>query len=158
MKNKKIIYSLMIIISAALIWFGYNLYDQDKDLQAIKILDESGMNFHKGTFSEALDKAKNNHNIIMINFYSSWCNVCRKMKKDVFSNPKVKAFYNHNFLNMALNIDKEPGLSLAKKFDVDAYPTILFVDEDSKLIHKIVGFKDVDSFIQSGQKILAIKK
>jgi len=158
MNNKRLFYSLGVITLIVTIWFSYALYDQNKDSQAMKVLNESGMNFHQGTFSEALDKAKSSRSVIMINFYSSWCNVCRKMKTEVFRNPRVNNFYNKNFINMALNIDKEPGKSLAKKFDVEAYPTILFVDEDSKTIRKVVGFRDVDSFLQLGQNIVDIKK
>lgn len=158
MNKKTLFYGLAIVFLTIFSWFLYDLYDKNKDSQAIKILNQSGMNFNKETFSEALDKAKTSHSVIMINFYSSWCNVCRRMKTEVFSNVRVNTFYNKKFINMAFNIDKEPGVSFAKKFGVEAYPTVVFLDEEGKIIQKVIGFQNVDDFLKIGQNVLNTQK
>ena len=44
----------------------------------------NGIKFFKGTFSEALVKAKQENKILFVDFYAVWCVPCKKDGKDSF--------------------------------------------------------------------------
>lgn len=151
--KKYFIIILSITLLAVVIFLGQKFYQNQTDEQARKMLAASGMNFYDDSIDKALQKAAKEKKNLMLYFYASWCGVCQKMKKEVFSNARIHTFYNTNFVNMALNIEKE-GKTLSEKYDVDSFPAMIFINENGKIIQKIVGFKSVDEFLGMGKKIV----
>lgn len=113
-----------------------------------------GMQFFEGTFEQALELAKQEGKLIFVDAYASWCGPCKRMKTTVFPERKAGEFYNKHFVNMAIDMEKQMGLELNKKFNVRAYPTFLFIDSDGKIIFREVGGKTLDLFIQMGTEAL----
>lgn len=152
MKKYFIVFASVIFITIiVLLWQKF--YQNQTDEQAREALTASGMNFYDNSIDKALQKAIKEKKNLMIYFYASWCGVCKKMKEEVFSNTRVNTFYNANFVNMALNIEKE-GKSLSEKYEVSGFPAMIFINEEGKIIQKIVGFKNVDEFLDIGKKIV----
>ena len=54
----------------------------------------NGIKFFKGTFSEALVKAKQENKILFVDFYAVWCVPCKKMAKTVFTQEEVGKYFN----------------------------------------------------------------
>ncbi|GAB4123920.1 MAG: hypothetical protein Fur0027_01820 [Raineya sp.] len=152
MKNKVFIYILAAFVLLIVGFWGYQIYEAQIEAKARQILDKSGMNFYKGSLEEALQKAKKEERMLMINFYAAWCSSCRKMKTETFSNVRVYTFYKSHFINIALNIEKE-GKSLAEKYQVEAFPAMVFVDANGNVLQKVIGFKNVDDFLNIGKKL-----
>lgn len=95
------------------------------------------------SFEEALSEAKQNDKIIVIYCHAKWCGYCGKMEKEVFTQEEVGNYFNAYFTNYFVDIDKEAtGRLIKEKYDIRALPTILFINEDGELIHKIIGYKN----------------
>lgn len=118
-------------------------------------LSAQGIDFFKGTWEEALAKAKKEQKIIFMDAYAEWCEPCKKMAANVFTDGQVGDFYNRNFINVKMDMEKGEGRTLQRKYQVTAYPTLLFIDFDGSLVKRAVGAKRSDAFIKLGEAALA---
>src|SRR5690606_21098826 len=100
----------------------------------------------------ALNRAKQENKIIFIDFYTSWCMPCKVMSKEIFPTEQVGKFYNANFVNLKIQCDDDgPGVKIGEKFQVIAYPTLMFIDKDENIVHSTAGSSSVENFIELGR-------
>jgi thiol-disulfide isomerase/thioredoxin len=116
---------------------------------------EGGMDFFHGTWSEALQKAKDQNRLIFVDAYASWCGPCKRMAATVFPDKKAGDFFNKNFVNLKIDMEKPENEEFALKFPVSSYPTLMIIDETGKLVIRDIGAKDVDKLIEFGKKALS---
>ena len=115
---------------------------------------DEGIAFMRENFQEALKKAKMSNKPLFVDAYTVWCGPCKMMVKNVFPEKAVANFYNSQFINLTLDMEHGEGVDVARLYGISAYPTLLFIDGDGKLIHKAVGFHDVKDFIEVGKTAL----
>ncbi len=94
--------------------------------------------FRKLTFDEALAAGKAEGKPIFIDFHTSWCGPCKMMNKQVFPQKVVGDFLNNAFVCVQLDAEKEAP-EQAKRYKIDAYPTMIVVDGDGNEIYRKVG-------------------
>lgn len=105
-----------------------------------------GIQFFSGSYTELLQAAQQQHKMIFIDVYTDWCGPCKAMDKDIFPLKEAGDKYNPLFLNYKLNAEKGEGIVLAKKFNIGAYPSFLYLNSSGYLIHKVVGEGPVAAF------------
>lgn len=110
-----------------------------------------GIDFFHGTWEEAKAKAKETGKLVFVDAYTSWCGPCKRMAATIFPLQEVGTYYNANFINYKLDMEKGEGPSFAQKYGVRAYPTFVFVDGDGNMIFNRVGGSDAPGFIQMGK-------
>jgi thioredoxin-related protein len=44
---------------------------------------------------------------------------------------------------------------LSQRFKVTAYPTLLFINGDGEVFHKVLGAKQAEEFLKIAQKVVA---
>ena len=114
-----------------------------------------GIEFYHGTWEEAILKAKAEDKIIFVDAFTTWCGPCKRMAASTFPDPAVGELFNQHFLSLKIDMEKEMGLEFRKKFPVNAYPTLFFIDADQKLIKQVVGAKSPADLIALGESIIA---
>ena len=116
------------------------------------------------TFEEAVAAQKENPKKIMIDAYTNWCGPCKMLDKQTFNNPDLVAYVNENYYAVKFNAEgnetikfkgktyENPNYDPAKAekrnaqhqlagfFRVEAYPTILFLDEKAEVLTPLKGF------------------
>ncbi len=107
---------------------------------------------HDKKFQEILDMAKAQDKLVFIDCYTSWCGPCKRLSAMVFPDSAVGEFFNRTFINTKFDMEKEEGPTIAGKYGIRAYPTLLWLDGDGNVKHKIVGGLDVAGLLQNGQK------
>jgi thiol:disulfide interchange protein len=115
---------------------------------------ESGITFHKGTWTEALQLAKQEGKPIFLDISASWCGPCKMLKARTFPNQEVGKFYNANFINVAVDGEKGEGIELAQKYKIRGYPSLIFIDSNGTLIAQTAGFRNPKQFIELGKQIV----
>jgi len=126
---------------------------------AISIFNAQGIEFnHNLTFSEALKKAKNENKLIFLDAYTTWCGPCKIMSNEVFTQKEVGDLYNSKFVNMKIDMEKEQGISLANKYKITAYPTLLFIDGEGNVVLRSLGSSSVKQFIELGESTFSKEK
>lgn len=111
---------------------------------------EKGIHFEHTSFADILTKAKKENKMIFMDAYTTWCGPCKWMAKNVFPNDTAADFYNKNFINAKIDMEKGEGIDLAKKYNVSCYPTLLFIDSNGELVHRQSGGIPVKEFVQLG--------
>lgn len=107
-----------------------------------------GIKFEDTNFSAILAKAKKENKLVFIDAYASWCGPCKLMVKNVFPQKAVGDYYNSHFVNAKIDMEKGEGVELAKKYNVKAFPTYLFVDGNGEVVHRTLGYVEENDFIQ----------
>lgn len=109
--------------------------------------EATGIQFFEGNWQETLEKARQEDKMIFIDCYTSWCGPCKKLAKEVFPDPKAGAFFNEHFVSVKVDMEKGEGIELKEKFNVSAFPTMLFITQNDVEQHRIVGFRTPDKLI-----------
>ncbi len=116
---------------------------------------QPGIDFKNITFDKALKQAQKQDKLIFIDFYTEWCGPCKLLAKGPFLDPEVGDFYNENFISLKLDAEKE-GIDVAKTYQVNSYPTLMFVKGDGTMIYRGGGSQQADDMIGFGKKALQI--
>lgn len=119
---------------------------------AALMAQQGGMKFTETAWSDLLAKAKANDQIIFMDAYTTWCGPCKMMSKNVFTDKEVGDYYNANFINVKMDMEKGEGIDLASKYEVRAYPTLLFIDGNGAIVHRAVGYHEAAAFVELGKK------
>lgn len=101
-----------------------------------------GIQFKEGNWNSILNLGKKSKKYIFIDAYTSCCAPCKLLKSQTFMDKGAAAYFNKNFIDATFDMEKGEGLSLAEKWNVGAYPTLLFFTPEGKLVMKQVGFVD----------------
>jgi len=111
--------------------------------------------FAKMSFKEACAAAKRDSKVVLIDFYTTWCGPCKRMDKTTWKDKKVIAWMKEK--TVALKVDAEEDVELAKKYTIEGYPTIVFIKPDGTEIDRLVGGRDADGFLEDANAALSGK-
>jgi len=106
-------------------------------------------------FEDALKKAATDHKLVLIDFFTTWCGPCKMLDKQTWPDAKVRALLQKHVVALKIDAEKEP--ELAKRYLVDAYPSMVILNADGTLKDKYVGFMPPAAFIEHFEATLAGK-
>lgn len=116
-------------------------------------INAQGINWQTGSFEHILNKAKSQKKLIYVDIYTTWCTPCKQMDVEVFANSNVGNFFNDNFINYKIDGEKGEGKDLVEYFELESYPTSMFIDGDWNVILKLEGFRPVERLLESAEKM-----
>lgn len=146
---KKLIIGL-VVIAAATSAFVVPSAKNEVSTETKRVASE--IEFVALTYAQAIAKAKETGKLVFIDAYTSWCGPCKRMAATGFKEQNVADLFNSKFINLKVEMEKsEDGPQIAQMFGVRAYPTLLFVNGDGKLVKSVVGY-------QTGPQLLGIGK
>jgi len=104
----------------------------------------------------AMQQAKDNGKVVVVDMYADWCTACLEMEKDVFSNSDLKAYSNNiSFLQLDLTENTPAQQAFLSKYGVFGPPTLLFFSSNGDLINVRQGEMDLAQFNSMLQLTLA---
>ena len=110
--------------------------------------------FIEDDWHEALKQAAAQHKYIFVDAYATWCGPCMMLKATTFKNKKAADFYNKNFINIAMDMEKGLGPQLAAKWGMQAYPTLLIFNSKGDPVLGTVGYIKAPELIKFGEEAL----
>lgn len=111
--------------------------------------------FFDGTFKAACETASKTKQIVLIDFYTTWCLPCKKLDQTTWKDKAVRAWLKEYCVS--LKIDAEKDEALAKKFQLASFPTIVLVKPDGTEMDRLVGYKSPADFLAEAKETLAGK-
>ncbi|HHB78886.1 MAG TPA: thioredoxin family protein [Saprospiraceae bacterium] len=114
-----------------------------------------GIRFVKGSLDEVLSLAQKEKKLVFIDAYTTWCGPCRAMTKNVFPKKDVGTYFNEHFISTKIDMEKGEGPAIGLKYIVKSYPTMLFIDSEGTLVHKVAGYQSAENLIKQAQKALS---
>ena len=115
---------------------------------------QKGIRFHEGTWAEVLEAARTQQRIIFVDAYAEWCGPCKAMARNTFPDAEAGTYYNANFINYQFDMEKGEGIAFAEKYQVNAYPTLLYIDYRGEVVHQALGYRDPRQLIAAGKEAL----
>jgi len=124
------------------------------------------------SFEQLNDSLVINPKKVMIDFYADWCQQCREMKKNVFTNPRVIEILNSKFYAVKMDVESNDTIAfgnqiyineridkrnpihqipllMASRKDVPfSLPAIIFMDENFKATSRYFQFLDSVQLIE----------
>jgi hypothetical protein len=79
------------------------------------------------------------------------------MTKNIFPLKTVGDYYNKNFINLAMDMEKGEGPVILNTYKINAFPTLLFVNGEGGEVYRIVSSKKEAELLQVGADALASK-
>lgn len=117
-------------------------------------IDESkGIQFFNGTFEDALERAKAENKLIFLDAYASWCGPCRRMKSKVFTQEDVGSYFNSKFINLKIDMEKGEGPALSQQYNVQAYPTLFFLNHEGDVKQVAVGYYSPNRLLELAKTV-----
>ena len=118
------------------------------------------------TFEQALERSKTEKRKIFIDVYTDWCGWCKVMDKNTFTDPHVAKILNEKFYPVKFNAEQTEDVVFAGntfKFVPNgrsgyhqlaaallnnqlSYPTVVFLDEDFRMIQPLPGYQKAPDF------------
>jgi thioredoxin-related protein len=147
-----------LLVLVVIVGYSFTQFDKTK-----KISDE-GSTINWMTFEQAVAAQKKNPKKIMMDAYTDWCGPCKMLDAQTFKNADVVKYVNANYYAVKFDAEgnesisfkgktysnpnydpakdksRNSGHQLAGLFQVQAYPTILFLDEQTNVLAPVKGF------------------
>lgn len=108
-----------------------------------RAIDNSGIEHL--AFDEALDLSEMQEKPVLAVFGALWCPPCRKLDKEVFSDPQVQTTIHSDFAFTRLNHDSEDRIWF-QKYGVDRFPTLIAIDGNGNEISRLKTTYDPEVF------------
>ncbi len=155
MQNKVFTYTAMATILAIAVTFSA-LTKSHATPPKTKV-GEKGITFIEQDWDKALKQAKAEKKLVFLDIYATWCGPCKMLKKNTFTDDKVGDFFNKNFINVSVDGEKGVGPSLAQKFGIQAYPSLIVADGDGNPVLFTMGYIPPETLMQFAQAALKKK-
>lgn len=118
------------------------------------------------TFEEAVERSKTEKRKIFIDVYTDWCGWCKVMDKNTFSEPMIAKILNEEFYPVKFDAEQKEDivfngttfkfvpsgnkgyhqLAAALLNNQLAYPTVVFLDEEFRMIQPLQGYQKAPEF------------
>lgn len=110
-------------------------------------------------FEEAVSLAAKQQKKLLIDVYAPWCPWCRRLQREVYTDPAVQRYLSDTFVVTRLNGDDSASsltfktytltpAELAQGLMAQGFPTTVFLAADSEYITRLPGFVDAGEFLQ----------
>lgn len=117
-------------------------------ISAPAIVAQPGIVFFEGSWNDALAMARQKRKVIFVDAYTTWCGPCKMMNRNTFPDNKVGALFNAQFINVKLDMERGEGIQFGNQYEVIAYPTLLFINHEGEVVHKVLGYRGPKELLQ----------
>lgn len=114
---------------------------------------DQGIIWEEGTLMQALKKAGKEGKLVFLDCYASWCGPCKYMATQVFTTREAGEFFNKNFVNIKIDMEKGEGINLGRELRIQGYPTFIIMNPNGKELGRIVGGAQISQFIDKVKAI-----
>ena len=95
-------------------------------------------------FKGILRQAQEQDKLLFVDFETSWCGPCKTMDQYVYTaDLTVETFRNI----LAVKVDGDESKELVKKYGIKAYPTMIILSPNGKILGKRIGYQSIEDIV-----------
>ncbi len=95
----------------------------------------------------ALQTAKQEDKLVMLDFYASWCAACNELDHKTFSDQAVVDRLD-NFITVKLDFSVKSDEILTEKYKILGLPVVIFLDGDGNIYKRLEGFVNAEDMLK----------
>lgn len=119
------------------------------------------------TWDQAIEQSEIEKKKFFVDIYTSWCNWCKKMDESTFQSEDVVNYLNENYYAIKFDAEQREDITIGNTtykfvrsgkrgyhelaFEIAngrlSYPTVVFLDENMKVIQSLGGYWGADRFM-----------
>lgn len=103
------------------------------------------------SIQKGFETAKKEKKFLIVDVFADWCTYCLVLEKEIFPDPEVSRILDQ-FVRVRLDGEEFPNLR--KKYNIEGYPTILFLDGEGNFVTKIAGLATKEDILTVSKRIL----
>ena len=134
--RKKVILSLLV--SCVIVGTLYAINNNKDSI----VKEKTEISFIEQDWAKTQKLAKDSNKLIFIDLFATWCGPCKMLKSKTFKNKEVADYFNTNFINASIDVEKGVGVTLAEQYNVSMLPTLIIARQDGKPILFTTGYLD----------------
>jgi len=100
---------------------------------------------------QALKEAKSQKKMVLVDITAEWCRFCTKMNVEIFQKNEFRKIVSDTYVLVSIDADQQR--EVVEKYAVQGLPTVVFLDLEGKEIHRIVGYRTYNEFMEELKKI-----
>ena len=121
---------------------------------SLPLLAQEGVNFRRLSLEQALERARAESKLVMVDCQTSWCGPCKYMSGTVFPRKEAGDFFNRHFVSVEFDMEKGEGIQIREKYGVRFFPTFLFLEPSGVERYRVVGSGELAEFIPRAKRAL----
>jgi thioredoxin 1 len=90
---------------------------------------------------------------VFLDISTTWCGFCRKLHRNVYTDTTLSSFFNTRFINISLDGDHSFGKVIGSTYGVRGYPSLLFLNHEGGLLHRVNGYVEVNVLLSHGRRV-----
>lgn len=123
-------------------------------MTSVSSAPQNGISFQHIDLTEAKAQAVKTGKYIFIDCYTDWCGPCKRMAATSFMDDRVANVFNKQFINIKIEMEKDKdGPETALMYKIKAYPTLLIIDGNGKLIKQAIGMQSADGLLALAKSV-----
>ena len=105
-------------------------------------------------WDKVVRQAKKENKLIFVDCYTIWCGPCNRLTNEVFPQKEMGDYMNPKFVCVKYDVDKGEGAKFKELYasEIPAFPTLLVVNTEGKILHRLVGYQPMKPLINSIQR------
>ncbi len=88
-------------------------------------------------YDQAIDEARSEGKLILLDFTAKWCTPCRWMKNTTFKDPTLTKYLSERYIVVNIDIDDFEGYTLKEKYRVKLLPTFIILNSEGQQMAKM---------------------
>jgi thiol:disulfide interchange protein DsbD len=159
--------TLGVLLVATAAWIASPLIQKNEPAGSVKTVN--GQKIHQvgdlsfvviyslAELDAQLIKAKQDHKLVLLDFYADWCISCKEMEVNTFANPEVSETLKQFVLLQAdVTANSQENQALLKRYGLFGPPGILIFNLNSQeqADQRVIGYMPPQRFIGRLQKLL----
>lgn len=117
-----------------------------------------GIDFVQGNWEDVLKMARKERKLIFLDAYTTWCGPCKAMDRNTYPKAEVGDFFSEHFISYKLDMEKGEGPKIGSKYNVIAYPTLLFINFQGDVVHTAMGYRAPKELLAEARSALSPAK
>jgi thioredoxin-like negative regulator of GroEL/thiol-disulfide isomerase/thioredoxin len=101
----------------------------------------------EGGFEQALAQAQADDKLLFLDVGAYWCTPCHELDEKTFIDPRVGAWLAKHALALHIDAEKGEGPELVKRYQVQAYPTMLLLEKTGVEKGRLIDFIPPDELL-----------